>query len=193
MKAVERTEILPIGDYEMVRPHFRARIIEEKRARRITLSELLTVLFENRDSVLLQIQEMLRTERITAEPAVLHEIETYNELIPGPDELSVTLFVNVPPVPEQRDRTLSELAGLEDHFTIEIDGEAFHAKGKRPEAVPERTTAVHYLKFALDPAAAGKLRAKTARVALVVEHPRHEARVELSAATLAKLAEDLAG
>lgn len=193
MKRVERSELLPIGEYELIRPHFRARIIEEKRLRRVILSELLTVLFENRDSVLLQIQEMLRTERITAEPAVLHELETYNELVPGPDELSVTLFVAVPPVPGERDRTLIDLAGLEDHFTIEVDGRAFHAKGKRPEAVPERTTAVHYLKFALDPAAAGKLRAKTARAVLVVKHPRHEARAELSPATLAKLAEDLAG
>jgi hypothetical protein len=193
MKTVERAEILPIGEYEMIRPHFRARIIEEKRPRRVAMSDLMTVLFENRDSVLLQIQEMLRTERITAEPAVLHEIETYNELVPGQDEVSVTLFVNVPPVPEERDRKLIELAGLEDHFTLEVDGVAFHAKGKRPEAVPERTTAVHYLKFALDPVAAGKLRGKTARAALVVDHPRHEVRFELPPATLAKLAEDLAG
>ena len=53
------------------------------------------MVFENHDTVLLQIQEMLRTERITAEAGILHELETYNELVPGPGELSATLFVEI--------------------------------------------------------------------------------------------------
>src|SRR6478609_4852038 len=96
MRTIERNEILPLGDYEAIRPHFRARVIEEKRARRVRLDDQLAVSFENRDTVLLQIQEMLRTERITAEPAVAHEISTYNDLVPGPDQLSLILWVEIP-------------------------------------------------------------------------------------------------
>ena len=69
MRLIERSEILPIGEYELIRPHFRARVVEAKRPRRVALGEHISALFENRDSVLLQIQEMLRTERITGEPA----------------------------------------------------------------------------------------------------------------------------
>src|SRR5690349_291735 len=65
MKPVERTEILDLGSYERVREHFQRRVIAEKRARRVALGPNMTVLFENHDTVLLQIQEMLRTERIT--------------------------------------------------------------------------------------------------------------------------------
>lgn len=118
MRTIERSEILPIGDYEQVRAHFRARVIAEKRPRRVKLGDHLSAVFENRDTVLLQIQEMLRTERISSEPAVKHELETYNELIPRENELSVTLFVEIPDR-ELRDRMLIELAGLERYVGIE--------------------------------------------------------------------------
>jgi hypothetical protein len=193
MRTIERNEILALGDYEQIRPHFRARIIEEKRPRRVAIGEHLAVTFENRDTVLLQIQEMLRTERITAEPAIAHEITTYNDLVPGEDELSLTLWVQIPDKP-LRDRLLVELAGLEDTVRLDVDGKSFEVKGPRPDGFMEgRTTAVHYLKARLSPEAAAAIKAKTARVVLTVEHPKHPARVELERATVAKLGEDLAG
>ena len=83
MKPVQRNEVLGSRDYETdPRPVPRARDRGEARAARARRRRV-TPLFENRDTVLLQIQEMLRTERITRERAVLHEIETYNELVPG--------------------------------------------------------------------------------------------------------------
>jgi Protein of unknown function (DUF3501) len=192
MRTIERNEILALGDYEQIRPHFRARIIEEKRPRRVALGEHLAVTFQNRDTVLLQIQEMLRTERITSEPAIAHEISTYNDLIPGEDELSVTLWVQIPDKP-LRDRLLVELAGLEDTVRLDVDGQSFEVKGPRPDGFMEgRTTAVHYLKAKLSPEAAAAIKARTAKVAITIEHPQHLARVELDRATLAKLAEDLA-
>jgi hypothetical protein len=192
MQPIQRNEILPIGDYEGVRPHFRARVIEEKRARRLKLGEHFSAVFENRDSVLLQIQEMLRIERITSEPAILHEMETYNALVPAAGELSLTLFVEIADK-ETRDRALVELAGLEDHVAIEVDGELHRATYHRPPGFQEgRTTAVHYLKLPLPPAAAAALVARTAKAAIVVDHPRGPARAELGREALAKLAEDLA-
>jgi hypothetical protein len=191
MRPIERNEILPLPDYEMIRPHFRARIIEEKRPRRVAIGEHLAVTFENRDTVLLQIQEMLRTERITSEPAIAHEIATYNDLVPGEDELSLTLWVQIPDKP-LRDRLLVELAGLEDTVRLDVDGKSFEVKGPRPDGFMEgRTTAVHYLKAQLSPEASAAIKAKTAKVTIAVEHPQHPARVELDRATLAKLAEDL--
>jgi hypothetical protein len=191
MQLIQRNEILPLGEYELIRPRFRARVIDEKKARRVTLGAHLSAIFENRDSVLLQIQEMLRTERITAEPAILHEIETYNDLVPAPRQVSLTLFVEIPDK-ETRDRMLVELAGLEDTVGVEVDGEVFPATGKLPDGFVEgRTTAVHYLKATLDEAAVAAIAAGTATVALVVNHPKLAARTELSRSSLKKLAEDL--
>lgn len=191
MRAIERSEILGLGDYEMVRPHFRPRVIAEKKPRRVELGEHIAAVFENRDSVLLQIQEMLRTERITAEPAILHEIATYNELIPAAGQLSVTMFVQIPDR-ALRDRLLAEWAGLEDALAVEVDGVVFAARGPRPPGwMAERTTAVHYLKATLDANAVAAIVGGTARVALVIDHPRVSLRTELGRATLQKLAEDL--
>jgi Protein of unknown function (DUF3501) len=191
MKPIARSEILPIGDYETIRPRFRARVIEEKKARRVTLGEHLSAIFENRDSVLLQIQEMLRTERITAEPAILHEMETYNELVPGDRQVSLTVFVEIPEK-ETRDRMLVELAGLEEAIGVEVDGQLYPATGKLPDGfVAGRTTAVHYVKATLDERAMAAVTRGEAKVAVVVNHPRLAARAELGRASLAKLAEDL--
>ena len=81
MKQVDRSELLALGAYEQIRDRFRQRVIELKKRRRIALGPHMSLIFENHDTVLLQIQEMLRTERISDERAIAHELETYNELI----------------------------------------------------------------------------------------------------------------
>ena len=192
MRTIERNEILPLGDYEAIRPHFRARIVEEKRPRRVRLGEHLAVTFETRDTVLLQIQEMLRTERITSEPAIAHEIATYNDLVPGENQLSLILWVEIGEK-ELRDRRLVELTGLEDTVRFEVDGKSFEVKGPRPDGFMEgRTTAVHYLKAQLSPEAAAAMKSGKASAAIVIEHAGHPLRVEIGRATMAKLVEDLA-
>src|SRR6185437_1084570 len=144
VRPIERNEVLPIGEYETIRPRFRARVIEEKKARRVTIGEHLSAVLENRDTVLLQIQEILRTERITSEAAIGHEIETYNELLPGERQVSITLFVEIADK-ATRERMLVELAGLEDVVALEVDGARFPAAGPRPAGfTPGVTTAVHY-------------------------------------------------
>src|SRR5687768_5717130 len=148
MKPVQRAELLDLGAYEQVRPHFMARVIEQKRARYVSLGSNMTVLFENHDTVLLQIQEMLRTERITAEKAIAHELETYNELVPGDGELSATIFIEYPER-DERERMLVELAGIDDKFYVELGGERSGLVPDRRGTDPGRTLAVHYVKFRL--------------------------------------------
>jgi len=192
MKLVQRSELLPLDQYELIRPHFRARVIEEKNRRRARLGDHMSVVFENHDTVLLQIQEMLRTEHITKEQGIIHELDTYNELVPNDDELSMTLFIEIDERSE-RDRTLALLAGMEKNVRLEIDGDAFAATaGHRDGQVPERTTAVQYYKITLSKGAADKLRKATAEcVAVVVDHVAYRARAELGGEALRELAGDL--
>jgi hypothetical protein len=164
--------------------------MDAKRARRVALGSNMTVLFENHDTVLFQIQEMLRTERITAERAIAHEMETYNDLVPGDRELSGTVFIEYPEAAE-RDRMLVALAGVEVCFYLEVDGERLPAVGERQGEREDRTTAVQYLKFPLSERATGLVRTREAKVVLGVAHAAYSAQTELEAATRHSLAEDL--
>lgn len=189
MRPIDRNEILPIGEYEQVRARFRARIIEEKRRRRVAVGPYISVVFENRDTALLQIQEMLRTERITKESAILHEIATYNDLVPGQDELSMTLFIEIADA-VLREQTLIALQGLETKVAVEVDGVMFAATHPPHGVMPDRTTAVHYFKVKLSPDASKSIHAKSASMAVRVDHPQYDKRVELSQPVVASLAED---
>jgi len=192
MTPIARNEVLPIGEYEAIRPHFRARVIEEKRVRRATLSPIMTVIFENRDSVLMQVQEMLRTERITSEDGIAHELETYNELLPKHGQLSMTLFIEIADK-AAREQKLVDLAGLEEKVALEIGGVRVQgtAADRSVEGIA-RTTAIHYFKFDLPEAARAKLQSGEAGIAVVCEHPAEPARVELPPATVKSLSRDLA-
>jgi hypothetical protein len=190
MKPVERREILDLAAYEEIREAFRRRIIELKRVRRISLGPNMTVLFENRDTALYQIQEMLRTERITREDAVLHEIETYNELVPAGLELSATVFVEYPDR-EERERMLAALAGVEGKFYVEVNGERVPVRNETRGVLPDRTTAVQYTKVLLTRTAKVALESEKVSVVFGVDHPAYTARVDLAPRTIEELRADL--
>src|SRR5689334_12238838 len=96
MKKVEPSEILNIAEYEKARQEFRRRIIELKKKRRVAVGPCVTFVFENHDTVLSQIQEMMRAERLVQDDAIQHEIDTYNSLLPEQNELAATMFIELP-------------------------------------------------------------------------------------------------
>ena len=189
MKPIDRSEVLPLGEYEAIRERFRARIIAMKKARRVVVGDELSMVFENRDTMLWQVQEMLRTERITSEKAIAHELETYNELVPRESELSATLFIEIPDA-LRREEMLTRLCAIEEHVAIEIGGHLCRATFEEGRRDRGRAAAVQYLKFPLTAAARDALRASAA-AALVFDHPAFARRIALPAATVASLAEDV--
>jgi hypothetical protein len=190
MKKIERSELLELGAYEQIRDRFRARVIAEKKRRRLEVGDHISVLFENRDTVLHQIQEMLRTERITAEAAIQHEIETYNQLIPSQGQLSATFFIEYTEA-EERDRMLVELAGIESAIWFEAGGERAAIEGEKRGDRTDRTTAVHYTRIPLGQRALAALRDRRGPVKIGITHPKYTAEAVLSDDTLAALSEDL--
>jgi hypothetical protein len=189
MKPVERSELLGLGAYEQIREQFRRRIIELKRVRRFALGSNMSALFENHDTVLFQIQEMLRTERISTEAAISHELHTYNSLIASGNELSVTLFIEYPDK-DERERMLRALASVETCFFVTVNGQSFGGGGPKRGDRTDRTTAVHYLKFPISDEAARAIQGGAARVTIGVDHPAYRAETELGAAALTSLRED---
>jgi Protein of unknown function (DUF3501) len=189
VKKIERSEVLPLGEYEAIRERFRARVIAEKKLRRVRLHEDVSLVFENHDTMLMQVQEMLRTERISAERGIAHEIETYNELVPDAHELSATLFIEIPDR-QRREEMLERLCAIEEHVVLSVDGHTVRATFEEGRRDQGRAAAVQYLKFPLTPEVEAGLLAGKAAV-LSLDHPHLQAKVDLAKDTIRSLADDL--
>jgi Protein of unknown function (DUF3501) len=193
---IELRDIKDLVEYEKVREEMRARVIELKKRRRLALGENLTLLFENRETVLFQIQEMVRTERIVDTSKIQEEIDAYRPLLPGGGELSATLFIEIPDLSRMRQdevrRTVNRFQGLDrDAVTLEIGPHVVAARFETGHSSEEKMAAVHYLRFALPAEARTALADRGQRAAVRVEHPAGRAVAELSDAQRAELLRDL--
>src|ERR1035437_8069645 len=110
MQPISISEIKNIAEYELEREGWRPRMMALKDRRRIRVGEHLTFLFENRDTVRYQIQEMVRIERMVKPDDIRREVETYNELIPARGEFAGSLLIEYE-TPEERDVHLREQIG----------------------------------------------------------------------------------
>jgi hypothetical protein len=183
MRPVAVSEIKNLTEYELERETWRPQVIALKDRRRIRVGNHLTFLFENRDTVRYQIQEMLRIERIVRPSEVAHEVETYNELIPAPGELSACLLIEYEDA-EERDVRLRELLGLENHVWLAGAKARFDDR----QLSTDRISAVQYVKFSLTPEQAAQF---PSGAKLVVDHPHYQAVRVLSPSELAELSSDL--
>ena len=95
MKPIDRSELLDYVTYGEHREEIRASALRAKSLRRILVGEHFTFLFENRETVRYQIQEMMRIERIVKEDEIQHELDTYNELIHPKGTVGCTLMVGI--------------------------------------------------------------------------------------------------
>ncbi len=82
MKPIELKDVKNLVDYEKVREAMRAEIIALKKARRVSVGANLTFLFENRETVFFQIQEMIRAERIGEDARIQDDLDAYSALFP---------------------------------------------------------------------------------------------------------------
>ena len=191
MRPVAREEILDIPSFVAARAALERRAVEARRARRLAVGDHLSLSFENRVTVAWQVQEMCRVEGIRDEAAVRHELDTYNALLPGPSELSATLFVEYPE-PVERDRQLRALVGLERHVRLEIDGaEPAAAVFDGEQFNGDRVSAVQFVRFPLSSTQFDALRDLRRRASVVVDHPALTASASLSPALRGALVEDL--
>jgi hypothetical protein len=147
MRPVRREELLDLAAYERSRAEIRGAVMEAKRLRRVHVAGVLTFLFENTATMRYQIQEMIRAERLEREADILHELETYNELLGGEGELGVSLLIEIPDQ-QERDRRLREWLELPRHLFLETeDGEKVRAKFDQRQIGIDRLSSVQYLKF----------------------------------------------
>ncbi len=182
-KPVLRSEIVDYQTYEEGREAARAAIFVEKAPRRVHVGEYLTFLFENHETIRYQIQEMTRVERMVKEADILHEIETYNEVLGGPGALGATLLIEVDS-PEERAVRLREWVDLPKALYAKLaDGRKIRPTYDERQVGDERVSSVQYLRFPLG----GQV-----PVAIGADHPALTAETTLAKEQAAALARDLA-
>jgi len=147
MKKVERSEILDFVTYVERRDELRPGFLEAKRMRRIQHKTVLTLLFENQDTVRYQVQEMMRIEQIIREADIQHELDTYNEILGKTGELGCTLLIGLEDE-QERDSKLAAWEGLLPHlFLVLEDGSRVGATWDPRQVGRGRLSSVQYLKF----------------------------------------------
>jgi hypothetical protein len=168
-------------------------MIEYKKARRVKVAEHVSLLFENRDTVLFQIQELANSEDLTDQAELQEYIEIYSGMLPEENELSGTLFIEMDNQ-QLLEEFLVKLKGIENHLTMIIGGETIPAVFEEEHDDRELTTSVHYLKFPLTQTAKAYLsegNAEQADIRLVLNHPALSAEVSLTPKTVRSIEQDL--
>src|SRR5215510_8561959 len=145
MNKVVRSEILDIARYEKARDEIRRRVIELKKNRRLQVGPMVTFVFENHDTVLSQIQEMMRSERLVNDDAIQHEIDTYNQLLPEANELAATMFIELPDQTRIREE-ITKFHGVNtgDAVYMQIGDEKFPGDFAAGQSDDRRISAVQY-------------------------------------------------
>jgi hypothetical protein len=191
-RRITRDDIISAAQYAAERKARREAIMAVKRARRVAVGPFATFYFENYDTMLQQVLEMLHIEK-GGEEQIADELAAYNPLIPQGRELTATLMFEIPD-PAERARILLTLGGVEDHVFLDISGARIKAEPERDvdrTKADGKTSAVHFLHFALGDEDAAALKAG-ARASLAIEHDKYGHIALLGAETRAALAGDLA-
>ena len=186
--------LMTLEAYAKARPDLRAQVIAHKKVRTICLGDHLTLIFEDELTMRYQVQEMLRAEKIFEEAGIQEEIDAYNPLIPDGSNLKATLMIEYTDENERR-LMLTRLKGVENKIWISAQGlDKVHAIADEDLAREneEKTSAVHFLRFELDSATSGAIKAGAA-FGIGVDHPEYTAEITvLPDAVRVSLARDLA-
>ena len=193
MKKVELAEILNIAEYEKVREAFRRRIIELKKKRRIAVGPNVTFVFENHDTVLSQVQEMMRAERLVYDEAIQHEIDTYNQLLPEAGELAATMFIELPDQNRIREE-ITKFHGVNtgEAIFLQIGADKVPGDFAAGQSDDRRISAVQYVRFPFNEEQRAAFIGGAAEAALVIQHPNYQHRAVIESEIRQELAADLA-
>jgi hypothetical protein len=178
MNKVVLSEILDIAQYEMARDEFRVRVIGLKKNRRLPVGPMVTFVFENHDTMLFQIQEMLRAEHIVNDDAIQHEIDTYNQLLPDENELAATMLIELPDAARIREE-ITKFHGVNtgEATYIRVGDERLPGVFDAGQSDECRISAVQYVRFRFNDAQREAFATGANPAWLVIDHPfyRHEA------------------
>jgi hypothetical protein len=191
VRPITRRDIKGPALYGPIRDDYRRHVIELKRARRVLIGDRISLVFENRHTLSVQIEEICRAENLTSDDRIESEIAVYNELMPTETSLSATLFIELPPEADAY-VVLKELVGLDEHVVLHIGPHAIRATFEPGRSTKDKISAVQYTRYPLSPEARTTLETPGTEIALEIDHPNYRHRVVCPEATRSSLAADYA-
>ena len=153
MEKLNKSDLFSLEEYSINRDSFRKKVLEEKQHRKVYIGEHVVLLFENKNTIQYQIQEMLRIEKIFEAEGIQEELDAYNPLIPDGSNLKAVMLIEYPNVEERKEK-LKILKGIEKKIWIKVGShnKIFAIADEDLEREDEtKTSAVHYLRYEFSP------------------------------------------
>jgi len=189
---LNREDLFSLEKYAAIKTEFRAKVMEHKKNRRIPIGDHATLYFEDALTMQYQVQEMLRLERIFEADAIQEELDVYNPLIPDGSNSKATFMVEYEDI-EERKKALAKLTGIEDKIWVKVGNFAkvfAIANEDLDRTEPDKTSAVHFLRFELSPEMVSAAKSGTG-ITAGIDHPAYTATAELAPEKRNSLAADL--
>jgi hypothetical protein len=189
VRPITRADIKGPALYAHIRDDYRNRVIELKQHRRVLIGDVVELVFDNRLTLTMQIEEICRLENLTRDDQINEEIALTNQLMPTDDSLAATLFIALPQDEHLKEK-LARLVGLDEHVILHIGAHAIRAAFEPGRSTEERISAVQYTRYPLSPEAKAALLAPKTPIAVEIDHPNYRYRVQCSEELRASLAAD---
>ena len=192
MEKLQRSDLYSLEQYAEMRNEFRAKMIQHKKLRHIDLGSNVRLLFEDRQIMQYQVQEMLRIEKIFESAGIQEELDAYNPLIPDGSNLKATMMIEISDI-EERKTALEKLLGIEKVTWLKI---ADHdkvfpiANEDMDRETEEKTSSVHFLRFELSSEMIISLKNGSA-LSAGVDHPEYSYEVNVDENVRDALIKDL--
>ena len=138
-------EIIPPSEYGRQRDTTNHRIIELEKKRRLS-TRTFSYLFEHRDIILNQINEMVFLENVKDSEEIEHLIDTYSDLMPSNGILSVSMFIEISDQ-DQLLREMPRLSGIEQSVYLVFDDSELRATPEEGRSTEVLESTLQYLKF----------------------------------------------
>jgi hypothetical protein len=189
VRPITRMDIKGPAMYAHIRDDYRNRVIEMKKPRRVIIGDRVELVFDNRHTLQLQIEETCRLENLTTDAQIQAEIDVNNPLMPTESSLAATLFIPLPQ-DEHTKENLRALVGLDEHVVLHIGPHAIRAEFEPGRSTEEKISAVQYTRYPLSAEAKAALLTPGTPISVEIDHPNYRQRVQCSEELRASLAAD---
>ena len=189
---IQRADLMSLEQYAEQRPAFRQQVLAHKKHRQVALGPNATLYFEDRLTLLYQIQEMLRIEKVFEADGINDELEAYNPMVPDGCNFKATFMIEYADA-VVRAAQLEKMIRIEDLVWMQIgdhDRIWSIADEDLDRSNETKTSAVHFLRFELGETLAAELKAG-AEWQIGVQHAVYTYDLAIEGATRKSLLNDL--
>ena len=183
---------MSLEQYAEKRGEFRQQVLAHKKHRQVMLGPNSTLYFEDRLTLLYQIQEMLRIEKVFEADGINEELDAYNPMVPSGRNFKATYMIEYTDA-EIRAVQLEKMVGIEDLVWMQVTGfdKVWAIADEDLERSTEtKTSAVHFMRFEVSDEMAEALK-KGSDWNIGVQHPVYTYELTVEGATRDSLLNDL--